>query len=205
LRELWRNKRINEAQSLAFPRRIRAAAAKRPFLFQGNGVSAFLIMAVLPLLLALAAGWDLASYAIPNLVSIAIVAVFIGFAALIGMPLGILGAHLAAAAVALVAGFTLFALRWIGGGDAKLFAATALWFGFGDLMAYALVAAVIGGGLTLALLLVRRVPLPAVLIRQDWIARLHDHRSGVPYGVALAAGALAVLPNAQILRLAGLA
>lgn len=162
-------------------------------------------MAVLPLLLALAAGWDLASYTIPNLLSLAIVAVFLAFAAITGLNLSVLGAHFAAAGVALVAGFTLFALRWIGGGDAKLFAATALWFGFSDLMTYALVAAVIGGALTLVLLLVRRVPLPAFLIRQDWIARLHDHRSGVPYGVALAAGALVVLPDAQILSLLHLA
>lgn len=168
-------------------------------------MSAFLVLAVLPLLLALAAGWDLASYTIPNLLSLAIVAAFVAFGLVCGFSLTLWGGHLAAGAVALVAGFGLFAARWIGGGDAKLFAATALWFGFGDLMAYALIAAVIGGALTLALLALRRLPLPGVLIRQAWIARLHDHRSGIPYGVALAAGALVVLPEAQILRLVHLA
>jgi prepilin peptidase CpaA len=168
-------------------------------------MSAFLVMAVLPLLLALAAGWDLASYTIPNRLALAIAAAFVIFALSCGLPLSAWGLHLAAGLVALVVGFTLFALRWIGGGDAKLFAATALWFGFGDLLSYAVIAALIGGGLTLALLAVRRIPLPAVLIRQRWIARLHDYRSGVPYGVALAAGALVVLPGAQILRLAGIA
>jgi prepilin peptidase CpaA len=167
-------------------------------------MSAVLVMMVLPLLLALAAGWDLASYTIPNVLPVAIVAAFLVFAIVAGLPAAAWGTHFAAGAVALVAGFALFAARWIGGGDAKLFAATALWFGFGDLLSYAVVAALIGGALTLALLAVRRVPLPAVLIRQGWIARLHDHRSGVPYGVALATGALVVLPNAQILRLAGL-
>jgi prepilin peptidase CpaA len=168
-------------------------------------MSAVLVMVVLPFLLALAAGWDLASYTIPNLLSVGIAAAFVIFALLVGLPLAAWGAHFAAGLVALVAGFSLFALRWIGGGDAKLFAATALWFGFGDLMSYVLVAALIGGGLTIALLALRRVPLPSVLMRQAWIARLHDHRSGIPYGVALAAGALVVLPNAQILRFAGLA
>ncbi len=161
-------------------------------------------MMVLPLLLALAAGWDLASYTIPNLLPIGIVAAFLIFAALSGLPGAAWGAHLAAGVVALVAGFAFFAAGWIGGGDAKLFAAAALWFGFGDLLSYALVAALLGGALTIVLLVARRVPLPAGLIRQGWIARLHDQRSGIPYGVALAAGALVVLPSAQILRAVGL-
>ena len=168
-------------------------------------MTAILALLVLPFLLALAAGFDLASYTIPNRLSLAIVAVFIAFAAISGLPGAAWGAHLAAGLVALAAGFALFAAGWIGGGDAKLFAATALWFGFGDLLYYALIAAVLGGGLTLALLMMRRIPLPGALIRQSWIARLHDDKSGVPYGVALAAGALVVLPGAQILHAAGLA
>jgi prepilin peptidase CpaA len=168
-------------------------------------MSAILVMMVLPLLLALAAGFDLASYTIPNRLSLAIAAVFIVFAAVSGFSGAAWGSHLAAGLVGLAAGFALFAARWIGGGDAKLFAVTALWFGFADLMSYAIIAAILGGVLTLALLVLRRVPLPALLLRQSWIARLHDARSGIPYGVALAAGALAVLPSAQILRVAGLA
>ena len=164
-------------------------------------MSAFLVMMVL---LALAAGWDLASYTIPNLLPAVIAAAFLIFAALAGLAGAAWGAHLAAGLVALVAGFAFFAAGWIGGGDAKLFAATALWFGFGDLASYALVAAALGGVLTIAILVVRRVPLPGLLIRQGWIARLHDHRNGIPYGVALATGALVVLPSAQILRAAGL-
>ena len=168
-------------------------------------MSAILVMMVLPLLLALAAGWDLASYTIPNTLSVAIIFIFLAFAMIVGLPGSQFGAHLAAGLVALAAGFALFAAGFIGGGDAKLFAATALWFGFGDLLSYALVAALLGGLLTVTLLIIRRVPLPAVLGRQGWIARLHDSRKGIPYGAALAAGALVVLPGAQILRAAGLA
>ena len=167
-------------------------------------MSGFLVMMVLPLLLALAAGWDLASYTIPNLLSAAIILLFLAFALVAGLSGAQLGAHLAAGLVALAAGFAVFAAGFIGGGDAKLFAATALWFGFGDLLSYAVVAALLGGALTIALLIARRLPLPAVLVRQGWIARLHDSRHGIPYGVALAAGALVVLPGAQILRAAGL-
>jgi prepilin peptidase CpaA len=167
-------------------------------------MSAFLVMMVLPLLLALAAGWDLASYTIPNMLSAAIILLFLAFALVAGLSGAQLGTHLAAGLVALAAGFAMFAAGFIGGGDAKLFAATALWFGFGDLISYALVAALLGGLLTVTLLVMRRVPLPAALERQGWIARLHDPRHGIPYGVALAAGALVVLPGAQVLRAAGL-
>jgi prepilin peptidase CpaA len=39
-------------------------------------------------------------------------------------------------------------------------------------------------------------------VRQAWIVTLHDARSGIPYGVALAAGAFILLPSTEIFRLA---
>src|SRR5262249_52418386 len=53
---------------------------------------------------------------------------------------------LAAGCVVLVAAFSLFARGVIGGGDAKLAAATALWLGFDHLLPYLLYASLIGGG-----------------------------------------------------------
>jgi len=161
-----------------------------------------LVIIVLPGLLALAAGWDLASYTIPNRLPLALIAAFLAFFAVSGLPLAGLGWHLAAGALALAVGFGFFAARWIGGGDAKLFAATALWFGFADFASYTLMAALFGGALTLVILMTRRLPLPSMLVNQQWLLRLHDSRSGIPYGVALAAGALAVLPHTEIFRLA---
>ena len=163
-----------------------------------------LVFFVLPALLALAAGWDLASYTIPNMLPLAMIVAFLVFAPLAGLSGAVFGIHLAAGAVGRAAGFAVFAAGWIGGGDAKLFAAAALWFGFHDLAAFALVASVLGGGLTLTLLLVRQIPLPLLLARQPWLLRLHDPRGGIPYGAALAAGALAVLPQAEIIRLIAL-
>ncbi len=163
-------------------------------------MSAVLVMIVFPGLLALAAAWDLASYTIPNRLSLALAVAFLAFVALCGVALPAFGTHLAAGAVALAVGFCLFAAGFIGGGDAKLFAAASLWFGFTDLFAYALVSAVFGGVLTLSILMARRVPLPAGLRGQQWLVRLHDRRSGIPYGVALAAGALFMLPQAEIFR-----
>ena len=55
----------------------------------------------------------------------------------------------------------------------------------------------VGGALTLAILYVRKWPLPTSLLRQGWIARLHDKATGVPYGIALAAAGLALFPQTQ--------
>ena len=51
-------------------------------------------------------------------------------------------------------------MGWIGGGDAKLAAATALWFGFDFLLDYLVYASLFGGVLTLVLIQFRRLPLP---------------------------------------------
>ncbi len=80
-----------------------------------------------------------------------------------------------------------------------------LWLGFKALLPYVLLASIAGGFLTLGLLMLRQWPLPAALSRQAWIARLHDARSGVPYGVALTAGAFMLLPQTEIFRLAAAA
>ena len=164
-----------------------------------------LVVILLPLLLVASAGWDLASFTIPNFLNLAVVGAFLLFAAVAGLSLPLIGWHLLAGLLGLALGFTMFALGWIGGGDAKLFAGVALWLGFSDLMAYAVVASVCGGALTIMIMLLRQYPLPALLARQTWFARLHDARSGIPYGVALAAGAFFLLPSSEIFRLAALA
>jgi prepilin peptidase CpaA len=91
--------------------------------------------------------------------------------------------------------FTFFAFGWIGGGDAKLAAATALWLGFDHLFEYAVYASIFGGLLTLLIIKFRVLPLPQPLARQGWVMRLHQSNAGVPYGIALAAAALIVYPN----------
>ena len=162
----------------------------------------WLLFFVLPALLVAAAMWDIASFTIPNFIPVALLA---GFALLLivhPMSASAFGVHLLAGFIGLAVGFTLFALGYIGGGDAKLFAGVALWFGLHDLLLYTLVASVFGGALTLSILAMRRVPLPAPLAAQGWLLRLHDDREGIPYGVALAAGAFFVLPQTEIFRAA---
>ena len=148
-----------------------------------------------PALMAFAASSDLLTMTISNRLSLALAGGFFLLTLVTGMSLYAFGMHLAAAAVVLVVAFVFFSQGWIGGGDAKLAAATALWFGFDHLLDYMIYASLFGGALTLAILQFRKLPLPAVLARQQWIMRLHETGGGVPYGIALAAAALIVYPK----------
>jgi prepilin peptidase CpaA len=159
-----------------------------------------LILIVLPALLLAAAVWDVASFTIPNFLQVGLLAAFALLLIVHPLGAGDFSMHLLAGFVGLVAGFTLFALGYIGGGDAKLFACMALWFGMDDLLAYTLVASVFGGALTLGLLAMRNWPLPAPLAAQNWLLRLHDESEGIPYGAALAAGAFFILSQSEIFR-----
>jgi prepilin peptidase CpaA len=163
-------------------------------------IAEFAVLVLVPAVLIAAAGWDIASFTIPNFLQAILLAGFVMFALFTKMPPAVLGWHLAAAMLGLVIGFALFAGGFVGGGDAKLFASVALWFGFPDIFSYAVVASLFGGALTLLLLAFRWLPLPSFLASKAWLARLHDHRSGVPYGVALASGAFAILPYTDVFR-----
>jgi len=146
-----------------------------------------------PALMAFAASSDLLTMTISNKVSLALAAGFLVLAPAAGMGIGEIGMHAAAGFTALAVAFCLFACGWIGGGDAKLAAATALWLGFD--LPYLFVASLLGGALTLLVLQFRLFPLPIALQGASWAERLHRKDAGVPYGIALAAAALIVYPD----------
>jgi prepilin peptidase CpaA len=148
-----------------------------------------------PTIMALAASSDLLTMKISNRISLTLAGGFFALALLNGMGTMEILMHVFAATIVLAICFICFANRWMGGGDAKLATATALWFGFPYLMDYLFVASLFGGALTYWLLQLRRYPLPYCLLRQDWAQRLHDQKSGIPYGIALAAAALLVYPH----------
>jgi prepilin peptidase CpaA len=136
---------------------------------------------------------------------LALVAGFFVLAPLTGMgPYDVL-LHIGAGAIVLAVAFACFAFGWIGGGDAKLLSAVALWFGFAQVMNYLLYASLIGGALTLLLLQFRQWPLPHALTDQAWLDRLHAKDSGIPYGIALAIGALMVYPDTDWVKAVDLA
>jgi prepilin peptidase CpaA len=154
-----------------------------------------LFITLFPACMAFAAAIDLFTMTVPNRIAILLVAGFFVAAPLAGLGLSDIGLHVLVGALALALGFFCFAMGWIGGGDAKLFAATALWIGPKLIFTYSLTTALLGGALTLAILLWRGMPLPVAAAGQGWLARLHDSKEGVPYGIALAAAGLLAYPD----------
>lgn len=153
-------------------------------------------LVLFPALMAYSAASDLFTMTIANWISVALVVGFSVLAVASGMPVASIGLdHLACGAVVLVLTFVLFARGWIGGGDAKLAAATAVWLGWSLLSDYALIASVLGAILTLAILRLRKITLPRGWLALPWVARLHDRTTGVPYGIALAAAGLFIYPE----------
>ncbi len=148
-----------------------------------------------PAMMAFAASSDLFTMTISNRVSLMLVGGFFALAAMTGVNAAETLLHVSAGCVVLVAAFGLFARGIIGGGDAKLAAAAALWLGFDHLLPYLLLASLLGGALSVGLIWFRMAPLPEWLARQAWVERLHGKESGIPYGIALAAAALAVYPD----------
>lgn len=145
---------------------------------------------IFPLLMAYAASSDLLTMRISNYLVLGMVVAFAIVAMLSGMSVEQFVLHFACAAVVLVGAFAFFSFGWIGGGDAKLAAATALWLGFGLTVPYLVYAALLGGVLTLTILALRRLPLMPFIARIKWIDRLHNQTAGIPYGIALAAAGL---------------
>jgi prepilin peptidase CpaA len=159
-------------------------------------------LTLFPAMMAFAASSDLFTMTISNRVTLMLVGGFFALAAITGVDAAEMISHLSAGCVVLVAGFGLFARGIIGGGDAKLAAAAALWLGFDHLLPYLLYASLLGGALSVGLIWFRMAPLPDWLARHDWAQRLHGKDAGVPYGIALAAAALAVYPQTPWMAIA---
>jgi prepilin peptidase CpaA len=162
-------------------------------------------LSLFPALMAFAAASDLFTMTISNRVSLALAAGFLLLALLGGMGFYDILNHLGAGLAVLAVAFACFAMGWIGGGDAKVAAAAALWFGFGHLLNYLLYASLFGGALTLLLLQFRQWPLPWQLAGQPWLLKLHAKESGIPYGIALAIGALMIYPETEWIKAVDLA
>ena len=155
------------------------------------------LLVVFPCLLAFAGASDLFTMTIPNRVSLLLIAGFAVLAPFIGLGATDIGLHVLTGLAALSVCLVFFAFGWMGGGDAKVMTAVALWFGFTPaFLMFVTLAGIYGALLTVALLMFRHVPvLPIPAGRADWLLRLHDQRTGVPYGIALSVAALQTYPQ----------
>jgi prepilin peptidase CpaA len=157
-----------------------------------------LALLVFPLCMAYGAMSDLLTMRLANKLVIITALSFFVLAFTVGMPLEQIGWHVLVAFAVLVVTFAMFAFGWIGGGDAKFAAATALWLGPFLTVVFLLYSGVFGGMLTLLILSLRRQPLTPFIARMEWLERLHNSKSGVPYGIAMAVAGLLVYAQSTI-------
>ncbi|HEX2803156.1 MAG TPA: prepilin peptidase [Sphingomicrobium sp.] len=139
------------------------------------------LLALLALILVVAAIVDARTFTISNRLNLAVALLAPLYWWSVALPLwpGI------AIQVAVAAGvFVLLALAFyagmMGGGDVKLAAAVALWFSPGETLRFLVFMSVAGGVLTVIVLVLHRL-------------RSKEGKPEVPYGIAIAVGALAIL------------
>lgn len=142
---------------------------------------------------------DARTLRIPNFVSLALLMTFIPMALVAGIGLEAVAWHLGAGTVVLVIGFALFTFGLFGGGDAKLMAAAALWVGWDQVLFFLFAVVLTGGVLSLLVVLLRK----GLGLWPDWLVKsaegLFVPNKAVPYGVAIAVGAVLTVPRMDVL------
>jgi prepilin peptidase CpaA len=164
-------------------------------------VIAYLLLSVFPAGLLIAAAHDIYEFKIPNWISIVLVLSYPAAGLAVGASAGIIVDGLLIAAATLAVGFALFTVKFFGGGDAKLFAATAPWIGVAGLGIFLFYTAMAGFVLAIWLMMFRKTPPLPIYAQAPWILRLHQRKHDLPYGVAIAVGGLVSFPQTPFFQL----
>jgi prepilin peptidase CpaA len=147
------------------------------------------IAAALVAVLGWAAISDIATRRIPNAAVVAILGLYGAW--VIGSGADGVWSQVGAGAIAFAVGYVLYAMNVMGAGDVKLFAAVALFAGFAHLPFFAVATAISGGGVAVVSFVTRpRRAMVMLMLRGKG-----DFGRGIPYGVAIALGACALLVN----------
>jgi prepilin peptidase CpaA len=165
---------------------------------------AFLAQVLLPFLVVAAGAGDFLTLRIPNWLNALIAVLFFPMALATGMPAEMMLLHALAAVAILAVGFGLFSFGFIGGGDAKLLAAVGLWFGWPALIPFLVFTVLAGGVLALAVNLWGLVEIERDVQGYGWVKRwLSFKKVDLPYGMAIAAGAIIAFPGSWWMPLPG--
>lgn len=157
-------------------------------------------LSILPVLVIAAGLHDLTTMKIPNWISGLLFLTYFPTAFMLGLPLATIGLSLALCLLVLVVGAGMFALKWMGGGDAKLIAAATLWMGVAGILPLLLYTALIGGGFCLVLMAARSQLQVFAMNGPGWVTRLMQPKGDLPYGVAIAIGALLAYPYSPLVQ-----
>ncbi|MCB1519592.1 MAG: prepilin peptidase [Hyphomicrobiaceae bacterium] len=158
------------------------------------------LLLLFPAAMAFAGAMDMLTMTIPNRVSLLLLGAFLVAVPAAGLGLDAFLNHLGAGLLVFVVGFAIFAAGWIGGGDVKLLAASALWIGLDNLFPYLFLVTILGGQLALIFLVLRGY-FPEGSVRAPvWLLRLQAKETGVPYGLAIAGAALWLYPSTMLFK-----
>ena len=145
-----------------------------------NGLLTEALLALLAIILVAAAIIDIRTFTISNRLNLAVALLAPLYWLSIGMGLAEMGTQVAVAVGVLVLLAIAFYLRMMGGGDVKLASAIALWFAPQGTLRFLIYMSVAGGVLTLAVVGLHKL-------------RKKEGKPEIPYGVAIAFGALTIL------------
>lgn len=161
-----------------------------------------LAVVLFPLLVVLAGAGDVLTRRIPNRLVLATAVSFFPLALFTGMPAWLLGLHVLTAFAFLAVGYCLFLFGFLGGGDAKLMAAAALWLGYPCSLLFVGFCLLAGGVLAAAVGLWSLARLEGT-VHGGRLGRLFGPLApSVPYGFAIAAGAILATPFSWWMRVA---
>lgn len=156
------------------------------------------IFLIFPLCLSVAALSDLFTMTIPNRISLILAGAFVVLLPFLHLGPSEIGLHFAGAAIMFCACFALFALNVMGGGDAKLLAASALWFGFDpSLLTFVVYVAYIGGLVTILILLMRSNTQRIMAMGVRLPTSLTTAKK-IPYGIAIGIGGFLAFPSSPL-------
>lgn len=158
-----------------------------------------ILQACFVLVLLAAAVSDIRTFQIPDALPFLVIALFVGDV-VFGQSGGSLVSHMASMGAAFVLGLIVFRYRIMAGGDVKLITAVALWISVTDLYILLTWIALAGGVQAALIILIHltRAQLEKASMSDGGEGCGSRHRSElsgqrVPYGVAIAAGAISTL------------
>lgn len=156
-----------------------------------------LIQGAFVFLIASAIVADLSTLRVPNRIALALCALFLVHG-VIGETWQVIAVHMLVGIGVLTAGFALFTLGVLGGGDAKFGAALGLWMGPAHLGAFVLLTALLGGLTALALIWLKKLLLvnPTLESRAAIAKPAAWARTGrLPYALPIGLAALILGPG----------
>ena len=166
--------------------------------------------------------YDFSFFRIPNVLLALLIGLYIIYAPLYVEP-DQLVTSLLTFSVVLIVSFALFAFKAIGGGDAKYLSVASLWVGMHDVLPFLLIVSLFGGALALIYLFLRdyvgrlsdwmwsqiqKGEARCACLRHVWLGsglgaelgkRENVSSRMVPYGVAIAIGAIIMMANKMLL------